>query len=143
MTVTIPKKTCALWQIRSLLLLFVICAAVVSFLGFQKSILLPTAIVFAIGSAFIFVYIPLHLRSFEILISKAGICVSKGVFFKSRYVLPNFRLVLVKNISTPLLSRLKVRLVLLKASRRWILIPEINVEDVKILLKFVCGDEID
>ena len=134
MTFSLPKKTRVLWQVRIVFAFAFLCAAFAFFSRFTLWFLLPTAIIAAIGLIFSFIYVPFYFRSYKITVDDDSIVISKGVIFKSTDIMPYPRLVFAQSITTPLASFMKLKLVMLKAARGWILIPEIDDDNADYLL---------
>lgn len=128
MTFALPNKTRILWQLRTGFVIAPIYALVVSFCRIYPIIILPTAIVFAIGSVFLLIYISFYLKSYKITLDGSIIYISKGIIFKSTTIIPNPRLAFTKSISTPLTYYLNLKCVILKVAYGWVFIPEIECE---------------
>ncbi len=137
MTFTLPKKTRILWQLRIFVVVAVLCVALVVFCHFSLWVFLPTLIVVAIGSVFIFYYIPLYFKNYTIFIDDGCICINKGVFIKTMCMVPYCRLAVIKSFATPIISALKLKTVMLKVARGWLFIPEIDCKNVETLLKAI------
>ena len=143
MTVTLSKKTILLWQLRLLVVFVLLCALLARFCCGSLWFLLPISIVFTVGSALILCYLPAYLKSYKITADSNTICITKGVLIKTVCVIPCTRLVSVKCIQTPVMSFLKLKLVLLKVSRGWEFVPEINVCYANQLINVVFDDKKD
>lgn len=135
MTFSLPKKTCILWQLRIVIAFSFLCVAV-AFLGrFISELLLVSLIIAAFGLIFSFVYIPFYFKSYKITVADSYICITKGVLFTSTNIMPYPRLVFAQSFATPLSCILKMKCVMLKAARGWILIPEIENTNAEFLLE--------
>ncbi len=134
MTFSLPKKTMALWQIRIVLAFALLCAAVAFFSRFTLWFLLPAAIIATIGLLFAFIYTPFYFKSYKITVDDNSIIITKGVIFKTTNIMPFPRLVFAQSFTTPLSELMKMKCVMLKAARGWILIPEIENADAEYLL---------
>lgn len=139
MIFTIPRKTRILWQIRIAFVLVVFCTVLVVFCHISLWFLLPTAIVITIGSAFVFIYIPLYFKSYKVLLYDNYLCIFKGVVIKTRLVLPHLRLVFIKSTTTPIASALNLKIIMLKIARGWIFIPEMNCFDANSIINGISG----
>lgn len=133
MIITPPKTTRILWQCRTAFFLVMLCIVFVAFCRISLWIILPTSIVFSIGSVFIFLYIPLWFKNYKIIKNVDGLCIIKGVFLKTTVFVPNLRIAVLKTITTPITSILKLELVVLKVSRGLIIIPELDKRTLKTL----------
>ncbi len=134
MTFTLPKNTRILWQCRAACVLAVLCAVLVAFCRFSIWFILPTTIVFAVGSVFVFAFIPLWFKNYEVVLNDDTVCIIKGVIFKTTIIVPNLRIAFVKTFTTPIASWLKLNCIILKVARCWIFIPEIDERTTKILV---------
>ena len=141
MTFTVPRKTQILWQIRIAFVLAVSCAVLVVFCRISLWFLLPTAIVLSIGSAFIFGYIPMFCGNYQITLDDVGICITKGVFITEIIVIPHPKLAFVKSISTPVLNLMNLRFIMLKVSRGWIFVPEMDAHHINQVLAVLHSDK--
>lgn len=134
MTFNLPRKTRVLWQLRIILAFAVLCAVVAFFSRYTLWFLLPTAIIAAIGLIFAFIYVPFYFNSYKITVDDNSISITKGVVIRTTNIMPYPRLVFAQSFTTPLSSALKMKCVMLKAARGWILIPEIENEHAEYLL---------
>ena len=133
MTFTLPLKTKILWQMRILFASAFICAFFISF-SFIIPALVVFALSFALGFAVAFIYIPLYHKRYVITVNNGAVSISKGVIIKTVLIMPFPRLVFVQTITTPLANFMKLKCVLLKAARSWMLIPEITNIDADYLI---------
>lgn len=126
MTFTLPQKTRLLWQIRIVFAFAVLCALVAFFSRFTLWFLLPTAIIATLGLLVAFIYVPFYFKSYKITVDDNSIIITKGIFFKTTHIMPYPRLVFAQSFTTPLSAAMKMKCVMLKAARGWMLIPEIE-----------------
>lgn len=126
MTFTMPQKTRVLWQIRIVFAFAVLCAAVAFFSRFTLWFLLPAAIIATLGLLFAFIYVPFYFKSYKIAVDDNSIIITKGVIIRTTNIMPFPRLVFAQSFTTPLSQLMKMKCVMLKAARGWILIPEIE-----------------
>lgn len=126
MTFSLPKKTRFLWQTRIVFAFALLCAAVTFFSQFTLWFLLPAAIIATLGLTFAFIYIPFYFKSYKITVDENSISITKGVIIRTTNIMPYPRLVFAQSFTTPLSTVLKMKCVMLKAARGWILIPEIE-----------------
>ncbi|MGN1320349.1 MAG: hypothetical protein ACI4U6_04450 [Acutalibacteraceae bacterium] len=134
MTFSLPKKTRFLWQVRVIFAFVILCAAVAFFSQFTLWFLLPAAIIAALGLLAAFVYIPFYFKSYTITVDDNSICISKGVIIKTTQIMPFPRLVFAQSFTTPMASAMRLKCVMLKAARGWMLIPEIENANAQYLL---------
>ncbi len=134
MTFSLPGKTRFLWQVRVIIAFIALCGIVSFFSRYTLWFLLPAAIIAALGLLAAFVYIPFYFKSYSITVDDNSICISKGVFIKTTQIMPFPRLVFAQTVTTPIASLMKLKCVLLKAARGWMLIPEIESINAEYLL---------
>lgn len=134
MTFSLPKKTRILWQIRIFLVFALLCVSVAFFSRYTVWFLLPAAIIATLGLIFAFVYIPFYFKSYLITVDTNSIVITKGIFIKTTQIMPFPRLVFAQSFTTPIASAMKLKCVMLKAARGWILIPEIESVDAEFML---------
>ncbi len=143
MTFSLPQKTHTLWLLRIFVAIALVCLAVVKFCRLSSKDLLPTAILAVIGSVILFVYIYFYLKSYEITFDRSGVVITKGVIIKTTVIIPCFRLAFVKSYATPIMSLLDLKVIVLKVTRGWIFIPEIENEQAECMLKMMRDDKKD
>lgn len=134
MIFNLPSKTRVLWQIRIVFAFAVLCVAVAFFSRYTLWFLVPAAVIATLGLVFAFVYIPFYFNSYKISVDGNSITITKGVIIKTTNIMPYPRLVFAQSFTTPLSSAMKLKLVLLKAARGWIVIPEIEEVNADYLL---------
>ena len=134
MTFSLPKKTRILWQLRIVLAFVLLCAGVSFFSRYSLWFLLPAAIIATMGLAVAFIYIPFYFKSYKITVDESSISISKGLIIRTTNIMPFPRLVFAQSFTTPIASVLKLKCVMLKAARGWILIPEIEQQNADYLL---------
>lgn len=134
MTFTLPKRTRILWQLRIIFAFAVFCAVVAFFSRYTLWFLLPALIIASLGLCFAFVYVPCYFKSYKITVDENSISIKKGVIIKTTQIMPFPRLVFAQSFTTPLSQIMKMKCVMLKAARAWVLIPEIENTDADYLL---------
>lgn len=134
MTFSLPKKTRILWQIRIFFVFALLCVSVAFFSRYTVWFLLPAAIIAMLGLVAAFVYIPFYFKSYLITVDTNSIIITKGIFIKTTQIMPFPRLVFAQSFTTPIASAMKLKCVMLKAARGWILIPEIESVDAEFML---------
>lgn len=134
MIFTLPQKTKTLWQIRTVVAITFLCLIIALFgRNYRWSVFLIVSMA-CIGAIVAFVYLPAYFSSYKIVVEDDFISVLKGVFIKNTNIMPYPRLVFAQSLSTPLASLFKMKIILLKAARGWLLIPEIEKIDAEFLL---------
>lgn len=134
-TFTLPQKTKALWQIRVVFAAVSLCFVSLLFGENFKWILI--FVILFIGIVIVGFYLPRYIKSYKITVDTGFIGISKGVFFKSMSIMPYPRLVYVQSFTTPLSSLFNMKLLLLKASRGWIVVPELENVSCEHLLDYI------
>ncbi len=134
MTFLLPKKTRLLWQMRIIFVFALLCAAIAFFSRYTLWFLLPAAIIATLGLVFAFVYVPFYFKSYKINVDENSISITKGVIIRTTNIMPYPRLVFAQSFSTPLSTVMKMKCVMLKAARGWMLIPEIENVNAEYLL---------
>ena len=135
MTFTLPTKTKTLWQIRFVCVIVFLCF--ISFLFGRSLRWYLIFIILTIGAAITFVYLPLYLKSYKITVDTAFVAISKGVLIKITNIMPYPRLIYAQCYTTPLSSLFKMKIILLKATRGWIFVPEMEIISCEYLLDHV------
>lgn len=137
MVFVLPKKTKILWQFRTLFILVVLYGLIVVFCQNKLARILPTSIAMAIGSVFIMVYISFYLKKYKIIVDNSGVTIKKGIIFKTTIIIPYPRLALIKKTATPIMFLLNVRCVMLKVTRGWLFLPELDILAANTLIKMM------
>lgn len=77
---------------------------------------------------------PFYFNSYKISVDENSITITKGVVIRTTNIMPYPRLVFAQSFTTPISSAMKLKSVMLKAARGWILIPEIENVNADYLL---------
>lgn len=140
MTFILPKKTRVLWQLRFAVAFIFVCIIIFVTAPLNIWVLLVVALTFIFSVFFVFIYVPTFIKNYKMIIYNDCLCINKGVFIKTLIIVPSIRLVVVKNVATPIMALLKLRLVLIKASKGWIIVPELETNATKRLLGVIRGE---
>ncbi len=135
----LPEKTLTLWQIRFTALFAVLIGVLAYFLKYSKWLFIPIGVFSVLGAVFIIWFLPLYFKSFIITADDTAIKVSRGVFIKLTNIMPYPRLVFAQSFSTPVARHFGLTGVTLRAARGLLVIPEMNIDDAKILLDGLSG----
>ncbi len=139
----LPKKTLLLWQIRVAiiaLLLFVACA----FFSISRIFLLAETIVIVSVALFAALwYMPRYFKSCKICYVNQSVVINRGVFLKSTHILPFSKIIHTQTVTTPLAAAFSLTAVGLKAARMRIYIPEITLDDAKLLIFSLTKEEFE
>ena len=140
MTFILPKRTRVLWQLRTAVAF--IFAGIIFFTTIPLNIWVLLLVMFlsVVAMLLVFVYLPLYTKNYKISADNGCLYINKGVFIKSLIVLPCARLVIVKSLVTPVMSLLKLQVVLLKVTKGWIIIPELDCNVTEQLLCTIRGE---
>ena len=133
-TYFLPKRTLLLWRIRA----FLIAAALIFVcyylpLPLDLTLILITAILFLFCAA-VFWYLPKFIKGCRINIVNNAVIIKRGVVIENTHILPFTRLIHTLTVQTPLAKLLKLNMVLLKAARFKIFVPELHQKDADDLL---------
>ena len=137
----LPKKTVVLWQLR----LTVLCAALLAlvsltlFLSKWMIILLST--LFLVFILFIAVFVPLHIKSYKIEVSRETVVINRGVIIRVNHILPFPRFIYAEKITSPIAAAMGVSALSLKVARGFILIPEMSKEDAEDIISAISGEK--
>ena len=136
----VPKHTLRLWQLRVGIVSMLILLTILRLFFITIWSLLPTVIIASLSIIVIFWYLPLFFSRYRIIYDNNSIEIQKGVFFKAIIIMPYPRLVYVSAFSSPFARYLGVSGAVLKAARGFIIIPEIEKDDIKELIKIAAGE---
>ena len=103
-------------------------------MAFNAAFSVSAAIIATIGLVFAFVYVPFYFKSYKITVDENSITITKGIIIKTTNIMPYPRLVFAQSFTTPLSQLMKMKCVMLKAARGWMLIPEIENINADFLL---------
>lgn len=140
MTFTLPRKTHILWQIRTFLVFAAVYTVIVIFCRNLPTVLLPTTIAMAIGSVFVLAYVSIYLNKYKITVDNSIVYITKGVIFKTTIIIPHPHLAFIKSFTTPLMSGLKLRCIILKVARGCVFIPELDSKNAENLIRLIRHD---
>ena len=135
MTFILPQKTLLLWQIRIVFAIVFVCASFLLVAGFSKMVLFLCLIIFIIGFIVSFIYVPIYFKNYELIVEKNCIIIKKGLFFKATIIMPCYNLVFYQTFATPLANMMNMKIIMLKATKKCIFIPELKNADVESILK--------
>ena len=134
-TYLLPKRTVLLWQLRITLV-----SAILIYI-FLWAPFNTVWTVFTCGLTFVlflfyaFWYMPKFIKSCQITIANGSVIIKRGVLIKNCHILPFSRLIHTQTVATPLARLLHLEIVLMKAARFAIFVPELSCEDSESLVK--------
>lgn len=115
----LPMRTLFLWIFRAL----AICSVAVGLLMGSKLFLL--AKICAITAGMVLIYLPLFLFSYKFGNSDKCLYIEYGIIFRTAYIIPFDKIIYVKLINTPVLRGLGLSMVIIKAIKAVLFLPEI------------------
>jgi len=130
----LPQKTKYLWQIRCIVFYLFIIALCAYFYPYYKFLLIAGAIITALCVVTVLWYIPKFIGSYIIIFSQESIVIKRGVIVKTTHIMPFSRLIYSQTFTTPTAKLLGLTAVSLKAARSSLVIPEMSLEDAKLLV---------
>lgn len=122
----LSKNTRILWQIRTVFAFSFISSAILFFCRFTRLFLLLSVLVFTTGMLVTFIYLPIYFKKYKICAFENAIIIEKGILFKTIHIMPYPRLIFTQCITTPLSALLKMKSIILRASRGYLFIPELD-----------------
>lgn len=127
----LPQKTVVLWQLRTTL----ICAVLLGSLSFGLFIsgwaLLLLSTLFVIFILFITFFVPCHIKSYSINVSRETVIINRGVIIRVNHIMPLSRFIYAEQISSPIARRMGLCALSLKVARGFIIIPELDKRDAE------------
>ena len=137
----LPKKTVVLWQLRLTVLCAVLLALVSLTLFLSKWMLILLSTLFLVFILFIAVFVPLHIKSYKIEVSRETVVINRGVIIRVNHILPFPRFIYAEKITSPIAVAMGVSALSLKVARGFILIPEMNKEDAEDIIWAISGEK--
>lgn len=132
-----PKRVLVLYQIRTVLVFLVLCAALLAFYSFSEWLLLPVAILLFICAIITFIFLPLYFKGYSITVCDDTVTVEKGVIIKVTHIMPFARMLYTSSYTTPLGRLFGVSGFTLKAARSRLMLLEFKKEDAEKLLSLI------
>ena len=141
-TYALPGRTVLLWRIRAALIAAPLSAVCVFLpLPFDITVILCCVIAFCFCGAF-FWYLPRFIKSCRVTVLNNSIIIKRGVIIENTHILPFSRLIHTLTVQTPLSKLLSLNMVLLKAARFRIFVPELSSADAESLTAEINSEEI-
>ena len=137
----LPKKTVVLWQLRLTVLCAVLLALVSLTLFLSKWMLILLSTLFLVFILFIAVFVPIHIKSYKIEVSRETVVINRGVIIRVNHILPFPRFIYAEKITSPIAAAMGVSALSLKVARGFILIPEMNKEDAEDIIWAISGEK--
>lgn len=137
----LPKKTVVLWQLRFTVLCALLLAMASLTLFFSKWMIIPLSALFLVFTLFITIFIPLHIKSYKIEVSRETVVINRGVIIRVNHIMPFSRFIYAEQITTPAARFMGLSALSLKVARGFILIPEMQRQDAAELIATISGDK--
>ena len=137
----LPKKTVVLWQLRLTVLCAVLLALVSLTLFLSKWMIILLSTLFLVFILFIAVFVPLHIKSYKIEVSRETVVINRGVIIRVNHILPFPRFIYAEQITSPIAKAMGVSALSLKVARGFILIPEMSKEDAEDIISAISGEK--
>ena len=140
-TKKLPKRTLLLWQIRALIIGVLTASACLVLSRIFEILSLIALVLSVLVVAIVLAYLPAFFKSYEIQLKEDAIIINYGVFIKTSHIMPYSRLIYAQSFATPLARIMKVATLTLKAARSLIIIPEIEIDSAKEVIKTLAKEK--
>lgn len=140
---TLPKKTTLLWQIRIIIITFILVAACLYFEPLFSFLKIFVIVIGIIGIILAFLYLPFFFKSYKIILSNDAVIVKFGIIVKIEHIMPYKRMIYAQSFETPLARVFGITAVRLKAARSYLLVAEIEKEAAQTIIDFLAEGELN
>ena len=140
---TLPKKTTLLWQIRIIIITFILVAACLYFEPLFSFLKIFAIVIGIIGIILAFLYLPFFFKSYKIILSNDAVIVKFGIIVKIEHIMPYKRMIYAQSFETPLARIFGIAAVRLKAARSYLLVAEIEKEAAQTIIDFLAEGELN
>ena len=137
----LPKRTLLLWQIRALIIGVIFASACLVLSHIFEILSLIALILSVFVVLIVLAYLPAFFNGYEIQLKEDAIIINYGVFIKISHIMPYSRLIYAQSFATPLARIMKVATLTLKAARSLIIIPEIEIDSAKEVIKTLAKEK--
>ena len=137
----LPKRTLLLWQIRALIIGVIFASACLVLSHIFEILSLIALILSILVVLIVLAYLPAFFKGYEIQLKEDAIIINYGVFIKISHIMPYSRLIYAQSFATPLARIMKVATLTLKAARSLIIIPEIEIDSAKEVIKTLAKEK--
>lgn len=138
---TLPKKTTLLWQVRIIIITFILVAACLYFEPLFSFLKIAAIIIGIIGIILAFLYSPFFFKSYKIILSNDAVIVKFGIIVKIEHIMPYKRMIYAQSFETPLARIFGIAAVRLKAARSYLFVAEIEKEAAQTIIDFLAEGE--
>ena len=139
MIFTLPRKTMMLWQIQAVFVIAFLCLLIFSFVpvNYRNALLL---VLFVLGGITVLVYLPILFKNYKITLNQKSLVINKGFIFKSSIFILKERITVIKYVSTPIRSFLKLKIIIIKTPGDLLIIPAVDQKLKIMLLKGITNE---
>ncbi len=130
-----PRSTLLLWEIRNVVMLTIILAAlswVWVLNAYYWVIVLIALLVFLFFAVF---YLPRYLKNYSLTVCNNAVIIKSGVFLLHERIMPNPRLIYTERYRTPLARTLSLSGLVFHATRAATFTAELTDSDINEILK--------
>lgn len=138
---TLPKKTTLLWQVRIIIITFILVAACLYFEPLFSFLKIAAIVIGIIGIILAFLYLPFFFKSYKIILSNDAVIVKFGIIVKIEHIMPYKRMIYAQSFETPLARIFGIAAVRLKAARSYLFVAEIEKEAAQTIIDFLAEGE--
>lgn len=138
---TLPKKTTILWQIRVIVVTFILASLCLYFVPFFSFLKVAAIVIAVLGVLIAFLYLPFFFKTYKIILSNDAVIVKFGIIIKLEHIMPYKRMIYAQSFETPMARIMGVTAVRLKAARSYLLVAEIEKESAQSIIDFLAEGE--
>ena len=138
---TLPKKTTILWQIRVIVIAFILASLCLYFVPFFSFLKVAAIVIAVLGVLIAFLYLPFFFKTYKIILSNDAVIVKFGIIIKLEHIMPYKRMIYAQSFETPMARIMGVTAVRLKAARSYLLVAEIEKESAQSIIDFLAEGE--
>lgn len=138
---TLPKKTTILWQVRFVVITFVLVALCLYFSTLSVYLKTVAIVIGFLGFLITFVYLPFFFKSYKVILTNDAIIVKYGILIKVDHIMPYKRMIYAQSFETPLARIFGIAGVRLKAARSYLFVAETEKVSVQTIIDFLAEGE--
>lgn len=137
----IPIRTLKLWQFRIAFLTIFLSIIIFCLFKADIFIIIFLVILFILSGFIIFWYLPLFFKNYKIYYNEDIFEIHRGVIIKKILIIPYPRLIYITVFSSVISKKLALSGAILKVSRGFVIIPELNFREIDIIRNIVSGEK--
>lgn len=128
-----------LWQIQAVFVIAFLCLLIFSFVpvNYRNALLL---VLFVLGGITVLLYLPILFKNYKITLNQKSLIINKGFIFKSSIFILKERITVIKYVSTPIRSFLKLKIIIIKTPGDILIIPAVDQKLKIMLLKGITNE---